>query len=82
MVVKSLEEYQVEGSLTMLDVEGARLLIDHLAGAKYITFGPEPILAYLAIRLFEINLLRLVCVSKKNNLPVENLRKRVMTYYA
>ncbi len=82
MVVKSLEEYQMEGSLTMLGVEGARLLIEHLSEARYITFGPEPILAYLATRLFEIKILRLICVSKKNNLPVEDLRKRVMTYYA
>jgi len=82
MVTKSLEEYQTEGSLTMMEMEEARLQMEQLAPARYITFGPEPILAYLVTRLFEIKILRRIMVAKKNNLSVEDLRKRVMTFYA
>lgn len=81
MVVKSLEEYQTEGTLTMLEVEKTRLLLELLKPSQYITFGPEPILAYLITRLYEIALVRLIMVAKKNSLPVEDLRKRVMGYY-
>jgi len=81
MVVKSLEEYQTEGTLTMLEVEKKRLLLELLKPSQYITFGPEPILAYLITKLYEIELIRLIMVAKKNGLPVEDLRKRVMVYY-
>jgi len=81
MVVKSLEEYYTEGSLTMIEVEKARLLMEQLAPARYITFGPEPVLAYFVTRLYEIRILRLIMVSRKNNLPVQELQKRVMEYY-
>jgi V/A-type H+-transporting ATPase subunit C len=82
LVDKALEEYHEEGSLTMLEIEESRLLIDQLDSARYVTFGPEPILAYLVTRLFEIKILRRIFVAKKNKLPIEDLRKRVMTYYA
>jgi V/A-type H+-transporting ATPase subunit C len=82
LVDKAIEEYISEGSLTMLEIEESRLLIDQLASARYVTFGPEPILAYLVTRLFEIKILRRIFVAKKNNLSMEDLRKRVMTYYA
>jgi len=82
MIVKSLEEYQSEGTLTMLEMEQSRLLIQQLAPSRYITFGPEPILAYMVTRFYEIKILRRIMVAKKNNLPVEGLRKRVMTLYA
>jgi len=82
LVVKSIEEYQVEGSLTMLEMEGSRLSMEQLAPSRYITFGPEPILAYFVTRIFEIKILRRIMVAKKNNLSVEELRKRVMTFYA
>jgi len=81
MVVQSLEEYQTEGTLTMLEAEMARLLMEQLKPAQYITFGPEPVLAYFVTRFYEINILRLIMVSKKNNLPMEDLQKRVMAYY-
>jgi len=82
MVVKSLEEYHSEGSLTLLEVEKDRLLMDRLDPARYITFGPEPVLAYLVTRLYEIKILRLIMVARKNHLPGEELQKRVMMYYA
>ncbi|MCX7000974.1 MAG: V-type ATPase subunit [Candidatus Sumerlaeota bacterium] len=81
MVVKSLEEYQTEGTLTMLEVEKTHLLMEQLTPARYITFGPEPIIAYMVTRLYEIGLIRLIMVAKKNSLPLEDLRKRVMTYH-
>lgn len=82
MVVKSLEEYKTEGSLTMMELEEARLLVEQIVESRYVTFGPEPILAYLALRLFEMKILRLIMVAKKNSLSVEELRKRVIAYYA
>ena len=82
MVTKSIEEYQAEGTLTMLDMEQSRLLREQLAPSRYITFGPEPILAYLVTRIFEIRLLRRIMVAKKTNLSIEDLRKRVMSVYA
>lgn len=82
LVIKSLEEYETEGTLTLLEYEGARMRMERLATSKYITFGPEPILAYFEERFFEIRLLRSIMVAKKNDLLTEGLKRRVITSYA
>jgi len=44
-------------------------MADFLAGAKYITFGPEPIISYYFAKLNEIRLLRWVILGKINQIP-------------
>jgi V/A-type H+-transporting ATPase subunit C len=49
--------------------------------AKYVTFGPEPILAYIYAKESEIKNLRIIMVGKINNIPSEVIRERLREVY-
>jgi vacuolar-type H+-ATPase subunit C/Vma6 len=57
-------------------------LITTLLLAKYITFGPEPLLAYYFARMNEINLIRLIILAKINAFPKELVKERLNSVYA
>jgi V/A-type H+-transporting ATPase subunit C len=56
-------------------------LVEVLLPAKFITFGPEPILAYYFARKNEISLMRMVILAKLNNLPPDLVRMRLNKVY-
>ena len=57
-------------------------LIRVLKPAKYIVFGPEPILAFYFAKLNEINLMRMIILGKLNNVPTELVKERLNSVYA
>ncbi|HPB32565.1 MAG TPA: V-type ATPase subunit, partial [Candidatus Sumerlaeota bacterium] len=61
-IIRAIEEFENEGTLTTLEFEGARIRMELLSESRYITFGPEPILAYLVERMFELKVLRTIMV--------------------
>lgn len=56
-------------------------LMAYLRRAKYIVFGPEPVLAYGLAKKRELSLVRLVGVGKLNRIPVELLKQRISETY-
>ena len=50
--------------------------------SKYIVFGPEPLFTYLVAKECEINAIRLIMVSKINNISSEKIRERLRDTYA
>lgn len=56
-------------------------LMTYLRKAKYIVFGPEPVLAYALAKRRELDLVRLVGVGKLNHIPVEFLKQRISETY-
>ncbi len=80
-IVNGLKSYQETRRLT--DFE--KFMDDHLMEicrrAKYIHFGPEPIFAYVVAKETEIKNLRIIMVSKLNNISPEATRKRVRDIY-
>ncbi len=72
-----VESYNETGSLgvidNMKDVYLGRLNSD----SRFISFGPEPIFAYLVAKEKEISIVRLILVGKLNNIPSTKLRERL-----
>lgn len=64
---------QKEDSYLLLEKLKAAFILKFLSGAKYITFGPEPIISYYFAKLNEIKLLRWVILGKINQVPEDKL---------
>jgi len=49
--------------------------------SKYVHFGPEPIFSYIVAKETEIKVLRIIMVSKLNNIPPDRIRERLRDLY-
>jgi V/A-type H+-transporting ATPase subunit C len=56
-------------------------LMGFLKKAKYIVFGPEPVLAYGLAKKRELRLVRLLGIGKVNQIPVDLLKERISETY-
>lgn len=57
------------------------IVTEKLSSAKYIAFGPEPILAYYFAKEAEMKTLHIILAGKMNGLDEEVIRKRVRKLY-
>ncbi|MCM8795382.1 MAG: V-type ATPase subunit [Candidatus Omnitrophica bacterium] len=71
-----------ENSFIALERAIQDFLIGVLKPAKYITFGPEPVLAYYFAKTNEINLIRMIILAKLNQFPEVLLKERLNSVYA
>ncbi len=71
-----------KSSFALLEKEINNFLMRVLKPAKYISFGPEPLLAYYFAKANEINLMRMVILAKLNNLPKDLVKERLNIVYA
>jgi len=53
-----------------------------LKPAKYLSFGPEPLLAYYFAKANEINLMRMIILAKLNNFSNDLVKERLNSVYA
>lgn len=77
-----IEEYIKSGKLSSLEKLSENYIMNTLKNAKYITFGPEPIFAYIAAKETEIKVIRIIMVGKLNNVDTDVIRERVREVYA
>ncbi|MBU3110363.1 V-type ATP synthase subunit C [Clostridium lacusfryxellense] len=77
-----LEEYIKTGKLSSLEKLSDNFIMKNLKTAKYVTFGPEPIFAYIAAKETEIKIIRIIMVGKLNNVDTSVIRERVREVYA
>jgi V/A-type H+-transporting ATPase subunit C len=77
-----LEEYTKSGKLSELEKSSENYIMKVLKTAKYVTFGPEPIFAYIAAKETEIKIIRIIMVGKLNNVDTAVIRERVREAYA
>lgn len=77
-----IQWYQKTDSLTRLEKLMDDFLLGYIKKAKYITFGPEPIAAYLLAKENEVKLIRIIMVGKLNRLPVPEIKERLREVYA
>jgi len=68
---------------TFIDLERGieDFLMLYLRKARYIVFGPEPVLAYGLAKLKELEMVRLLGVGMLNRIPVPLLQKRMSETY-
>lgn len=77
--VKKLKEHN---SFVALEKAINEFLIQVLKPAKYLSFGPEPVIAYYFAKVNEINLIRLIILAKLNNLTTDLVKERLNNVYA
>lgn len=82
LLQEGIEKAVKEGLFIVLERQISDLLIDALKPAKYFTFGPEPVLAYYFARLNEISLVRMIILSKLNNVSEDLIQERLNSAYA
>lgn len=77
-----IEEYIKTGKLSVFEKISEDYIMKTLKSAKYITFGPEPIFAYIVAKETEIKVIRIIMVGKLNNVDTAVIRERVREVYA
>ena len=80
-VVKGLESYQQTGRLSEFEIQMDDYIMKLNKDSKYVTFGPEPVFSYIIAKETEIKVLRIIMVSKLNNISPDRIRERLRDLY-
>ncbi|HHT21310.1 MAG TPA: V-type ATP synthase subunit C [Tissierellia bacterium] len=78
---KGFEAYETNHKLASFEKYFENHSMDRLKDAKMINYGPEVLFAFMLAKETEIKNLRLILVSKLNNLPPEKIRERLRGTY-
>lgn len=81
-LVKGVEVFNETKRLSEFEKTSDNYLMELNKESKYIVFGPEPLFTYLVAKEREINAIRLIMVSKINNISSEKIRERLRDTYA
>jgi V/A-type H+-transporting ATPase subunit C len=76
-----IEDYMKTGSLNSLEKLTDDYIMKMMKDAKYVSFGPEPVIAYLFAKENEIKLIRIIMVGKINAVDAELIRERLRDNY-
>ena len=79
LAAESLEETK---RLSELEKISDNYLMELNKESKYVVFGPEPLFTYLVAKEREINAVRMIMVSKINNISSDKIRERLRETYA
>ncbi len=77
----SWHQAKQNGDWQLMDLFFTNYLIRFLRAAKLIYDGPEPVLAYLLVRLAELNNIKVILSGKFYNLPKELITLRLSKTY-
>ena len=81
-LVKGLETFSETKRLSELEKISDNYLMELNKESKYVVFGPEPLFTYLVAKEREINAVRMIMVSKINNISSDKIRERLRETYA
>ena len=81
VVEDGVHTYQKTDTLTRYEKLADDHLINYAKQAKYVTFGPEPMVGYLLAKENEIKMIRIIMVGKINQLPTEEIKERLRDVY-
>lgn len=80
-LIKGLEAYKTTNRLSDLEKYMDNYLMEINQPSKFVNFGPEPIFSYIVAKEAEIKTLRIIMVSKLNNISPDATRERVRDLY-
>lgn len=78
---EGIESYAKTGSVSLFEKLSDNFIMSMLKGAKIVTSGVEPIIAYIYAKENEIKLIRIIMVGKLNNISAEVIRERLRDSY-
>ena len=81
-LAKGLETFSETKRLSELEKISDNYLMELNKESKYVVFGPEPLFTYLVAKEREINAIRMIMVSKINNISSDKIRERLRETYA
>lgn len=77
-----IEAYSRNGSVNIFEKLSDNYIMELMKSAKYISFGIEPLIAYVYAKESEIKIIRIIMVGKLNNIAGEVIRERLRDSYA
>lgn len=78
---EGLGDYDKKENIAVFERLADDFLMNIIKDTKLISFGPEPIAAYIIAKETEIKLLRIVMIGKLNKIPPEVLGERLRDSY-
>lgn len=78
---RGVDEFQATGHLGELERQLENGLMAVVRSARTVVFGPEPLFGYVVAKERENKLLRIIFVSKLNNIPPDRIRERLRDIY-
>ena len=75
------ENARLTGSLVAFERECDNAVMAYLHSARYVAFGEEPLVAYVAAREADIMAIRIILAGKVQELPNEEIRERLRACY-
>jgi V/A-type H+/Na+-transporting ATPase subunit C len=78
---QGLEEYSKSGKINVFEKLSENFVMDYMKKAKFVSFGAEPIVAYLIAKETEIKTIRIIMVGKLNKVAPELIRERLRDIY-
>ena len=76
-----LKDYGKDKKLNKFEKLCDNYTMDYLKKSRYISFGPEPVLAYIYGKENEIKSIRIILVGKINKVPANIIRERLREAY-
>lgn len=76
-----IEEYNKNGKLSTIEMLRDNFIMNYIKNAKYISFGIEPLIAYVYAKENEIKAIRIIMVGKLNNIEPEVIKGRLRDIY-
>jgi V/A-type H+-transporting ATPase subunit C len=80
-VKEGIGEYIKNGDLGRIEKYGDNYILDYLRKAKLVSFGPDPLIAYMIAKENEIRALRIILTGKKNGVHPDTIRERLRDVY-
>ena len=80
-IKSGIEKFIDNNEVSLLDIELDNYLMNFLKKGKIFTSGLSPIVGYINAKEMEVRNLRLIIMSKINNIPSEVIRGRLVVNY-
>ena len=76
-----IDEFSKTGRLNKFEMLSDNFIMNFIKDAKYVSFGAEPLLAYIYAKENEIKIVRIIMVGKLNNRAADVIRERLRDIY-
>lgn len=80
-VKEGIAEFIKNGDLGSIEKYGDNFILDYLRKTKLISFGPEPLIAFIIAKENEIRAIRIILTGKKNDVHPDIIRERLRDVY-
>lgn len=81
IIEECAEELEKDGGMTLVEKQLDNYLLDFVGSARTLSFGVEPLIAYLFLKENEIRIARIILSGKQNAIPNALIEERLRNTY-